>query len=118
MRLMMWDRPDLRDGVELVVSELVSNAVKATEGHRANLRTRAAGASDEVVGLSVYPMGGRMVVEVWDCSLAPPRLMEAGEDSENGRGLFLVDSLSGGIWGHRRPRTGGKVVYASIGKAL
>ncbi len=34
------------------------------------------------------------VIEVWDTSPRPPRLIEPAEDSAGGRGLLLVNALS------------------------
>ncbi|WP_459806057.1 ATP-binding protein [Herbidospora sp. RD11066] len=117
VRMAMYGRPDLLDTAQLVASELVSNAVKATAAGCAHLEMWG-GSPVPVIGLSVYPMFNRVVTEVWDCSPEPPRLVEADDDSESGRGLLLVHMLSASLWGYRRPVTGGKVVYATIGAEL
>ncbi len=65
----------------------------------------------------MYLAGGGAVVEVWDCSRTPPQVVDPADDDEGGRGLLLVGALSSD-WGYRRPVSGGKVVYATIGAAL
>ncbi|GAA1015520.1 hypothetical protein Aple_050470 [Acrocarpospora pleiomorpha] len=114
-----WGRADLVDAAEMVASELASNAVKATQEVRRSRPVGEAGrrAGVGVMGLSVYQVDGLVVVEMWDCTREPPRLLEAGPDAESGRGLWLVDALSAG-WGYRRPKTGGKVVYATLEAGL
>jgi hypothetical protein len=52
------------------------------------------------------------VVLVWDAEPRRPVPAEAGEEAENGRGLFLVQAFSA-RWGARpTPHLGGKVVWA------
>ncbi|MDL4815900.1 ATP-binding protein [Actinomadura sp. OS1-43] len=90
-----WDRPDTTGDVELITSELVTNAI------------RHAGAVTLVLYL---PDDKTAMVEVWDDNpegpVEPPHDMQA----EGGRGLFLVGSLSR-AWGWR-PTDEGKVTWA------
>jgi hypothetical protein len=52
------------------------------------------------------------VVLVWDASPLPPVPMRAGAESENGRGLVLVEVVSA-RWGWYFPSdVSGKVVWA------
>ncbi|WP_214110233.1 ATP-binding protein [Acrocarpospora catenulata] len=110
-------RRDLADAAELVVAELVANAIRATEETKASAGRESAVNRAWDVAVGAYEVRGGVVVEVWDCSRMPPRLVEPAEDDESGRGLVLVGALSA-EWGYRRPASGGKVVYATIEAGL
>ncbi|MFE3550090.1 ATP-binding protein [Streptomyces kronopolitis] len=88
------------DCAELLLSELVTNAVQA----------QAAGGSD--IGVRFVWAGGRLRLEVWDASDELPVRNEAEEDDECGRGLMLVDALGSG-WGVVRDVIG-KTVWAEV----
>ena len=88
-----WDLEDLIPTTELLVSELVTNAVKYSRGD---------------VTLRLVNEKA-LVCEVIDNSGALPRLRQAGGDDENGRGLQVVRQLAH-RWGARRTATG-KVVW-------
>ncbi|WP_198169505.1 ATP-binding protein [Herbidospora daliensis] len=112
-----WGREELSGAAEFVVSELSTNAITATE--RANSDRQI---PTGVIGLDVYLLpnsdASGVVVQVWDCSREPPRVLCPDENAEGGRGLLLVAALTQG-WGYHRPAIfGGKVVYATIMEAL
>jgi anti-sigma regulatory factor (Ser/Thr protein kinase) len=86
------------DDVATVISELVTNSVRA-------------GARTISVQLSVE--GARMRIEVTDEVSGWPRVREASPDAPVGRGLRLVAALSEG-WGVSRVRGGGKLVWATV----
>ncbi len=88
-----WDLEELIPTTELLVSELVTNAIRYSRG--------------EVTLRLVNEKA--LVCEVLDSSAAMPRLRPAGEQDENGRGLQVVRQLSK-RWGARRTPTG-KVVW-------
>jgi len=92
--LTRWKLTELIDVTELLVSELVTNAVRYAPG---------------TIGLRLVLEGG-LVCEVRDNSAALPRLRYPGEEDERGRGLQVVSQLAQ-RWGSRRT-TGGKVVWA------
>jgi anti-sigma regulatory factor (Ser/Thr protein kinase) len=75
-----WGLPHLAETVELLVSELVGNAVRHT------------GAG--TFGLRMHCRRGCVRVEVRDPSRALPCLMPVRPMDVSGRGLFLVDELS------------------------
>ena len=103
---------DTADTAELLVSELVTNAVRFAGGP-----TPAQPCSGRVdaglIWLSVRHFGEGLLIEVFDTDANPPVVVDATEDSENGRGLLLVDALSG-QWSYFFPPWGGKVVYCFI----
>lgn len=91
--------PQRRDDLVLVVDELATNAIRHAGGGLVNV-TLAAGA--DAVSARVY-----------DGTAAKPRLRDPDEATEDGRGLRLVDELTGHRWGHR-PTPSGKYVWARV----
>ena len=100
------------DTAELLVSELVTNAVRFASdpapAHQHSERVQAG-----MIWLSVRHFGEGLLIEVFDTDANPPVLTDAAEDAENGRGLLLVDALSR-EWSYFFPPCGGKVVYCFI----
>ncbi|SDN83475.1 Serine phosphatase RsbU, regulator of sigma subunit, partial [Streptomyces wuyuanensis] len=92
-RLTAWGLEHLEDATKLIVSELVTNAIRHGTG----------------------PIGLRLIqhevltCEVSDADSCVPHPRSAHTTDENGRGLFLVSQLSR-RWGSR-PIPGGKVVW-------
>lgn len=85
-----WNLPSIADSVELVVSELVTNAVRASTSpdgrpkHNAGLPP---------IYLRLSTDGAHVLVEVWDKDARLPVVRDAGPDDESGRGLMLVEAL-------------------------
>ena len=100
------------DTAELLVSELVTNASKAACTNT-QTKARAQPTSLELISLALRYTPGGLVIEVFDADKNPP--VQAGNDieSENGRGLLLVDTLSKD-WGYTLHQSGGKTVYCLI----
>ncbi|MFE2581361.1 SpoIIE family protein phosphatase [Streptomyces sp. NPDC059378] len=95
-QLLSWDLEPLVDTTELLVSELVTNALRYGEGE---IRLRLL-------------LDRTLVCEVWDAGLVQPRRRRARDTDEGGRGLQLVGLLSA-AWGSRRtPR--GKTVWFEL----
>jgi anti-sigma regulatory factor (Ser/Thr protein kinase) len=98
-----WGLSDLDESVELVVSELVTNAIQASAG----LSSDVPGYNEEVLGLPCVWLwlasdGRQLVVEVGDSSPRFPALAETEHDVEGGRGLLLVETVSR-RWGYYFP---------------
>jgi anti-sigma regulatory factor (Ser/Thr protein kinase) len=91
---------------ELVVSELVTNAVE----HAA-----AGGRDASRVTLSVSVTRRGVSIEVADSDPQAPAVRDAGPWDEGGRGTFLVAAHSSS-WGWR-PRPDGKSVWAELALA-
>ncbi|WP_436850088.1 ATP-binding protein [Streptomyces monashensis] len=90
-----WAVGDLADTAELLVSELVTNALRHTRGPlRLNLRLRQ----------------GRLLCEVEDTESTGPVRGAADPDAEGGRGTELIDLLAD-AWGSRRTATGKSVWF-------
>ncbi|MFD9654108.1 SpoIIE family protein phosphatase [Streptomyces mirabilis] len=95
-QLTAWGLEPLVDTAELLVSELVTNALRYGEGE---IRLRLL-------------LDRTLVCEVWDAGLVQPRRRRARDTDEGGRGLQLVGLLSAS-WGSRRtPR--GKTVWFEL----
>jgi anti-sigma regulatory factor (Ser/Thr protein kinase) len=100
-----WLAPD----AELLVAELVANAVKAT-----------AARDEEAVHLRLSNDGTRVLIEVWDADPRPPTPKDLGKNvapnprGERGGGLFLVATL-GARWDwYLTHEPVGKVVWCEI----
>ncbi|GII28893.1 ATP-binding protein [Planotetraspora mira] len=95
-----WGIPSLIDDCTLIVSELVTNAV------------RHGGSA-----LALRLVGGRGWVygEIYDPGDGVPRPREAGADATDGRGLLIVATLAGD-WGVAHPSRGGKTVWFVAGE--
>lgn len=107
-----WRLNVLIDTVELIVSELVTNAVRASAGLTASRYQGRWQPGSPPVRLWLRSDHERVLIQVWDGNDQMPRRQERGLDAEHGRGLLLVESLSA-EWGAFAPdRPGGKVVWA------
>jgi anti-sigma regulatory factor (Ser/Thr protein kinase) len=102
-----WHLQDLEDSALLLVSELVTDAVKAS----ARLARRDPDTLP-MISLTVHITADGLLMEVWDGSSGLPALQEADLTGERGRGLLLVDFLAD-EWGHY-PVDGGKVVWCKV----
>lgn len=109
-----WGLGHLADTIELVVSELVTNAAQASVDHDRRPRyTPDTGLA--CIRLRLSTDGVAALVEVWDENFGLPTPNQAGLDDESGRGLMLVDALAE-RWGWDLPPSGrGKIVWAFVG---
>jgi anti-sigma regulatory factor (Ser/Thr protein kinase) len=104
----------LTDTAELVVTELATNAVRASaqpSSSPSHLDGRMS-----VVQICLLTDGTRLRVEVWDQASGVPALRQAPGYAESGRGLALVDAMTEGCWGWHPAARGqpGKCVWAEI----
>ncbi|MFG2774733.1 ATP-binding protein [Streptomyces sp. NPDC048350] len=88
--LTRWGIPNLVDDAELLLSELVTNALVHTDG--------------PTVGIRVYVQNVRLKIEVNDFSPRGRLPRPAGPYAEHGRGLLIVDALAD-EWGVSEDRT-------------
>ncbi|MFF2166654.1 SpoIIE family protein phosphatase [Streptomyces sp. NPDC058175] len=97
-KLEEWELDDATFVVELVVSELVTNAIRY---------------GSPPVSLRVLrDLDRTLICEVSDGGHTSPHLRRAGNEDEGGRGLFLVAQLTD-MWGTRYGRQG-KTIWAEI----
>jgi serine phosphatase RsbU (regulator of sigma subunit)/anti-sigma regulatory factor (Ser/Thr protein kinase) len=95
--LKRWGLEELIPVSELLISELVTNAIRYANGE---------------ITLRLVLEPDSLVCEVHDSSPALPRVLQVDNDAENGRGLHVVSELSS-RWGSRRTRSG-KVVWCEL----
>lgn len=100
--LRAWDLDALQDGMELVASELVTNALRYALPQDA---------TDGCVRLSLVRWSTRVVCAVRDPSSHGPVTKAPDFVAESGRGLHLVESFSE-TWGWHPLSGAGKVVWA------
>ena len=111
-----WGLRDLADPAEQVVSELVTNGVRASRGLVASRFGGRWSAGVPPVRLWLLSDYRSVLVQVWDGNNRMPVRRELDLESENGRGLWLVAALSED-WGSFQPeRASGKVVWASVAR--
>src|SRR5215472_17830612 len=99
-----WGLDTLGEPAELVVSELVTNAVRACPAAGAHRELRLRLASDRA----------RVLIEVQDGSPQPPVPADATAEDDNGHGLYLVEAMSAAWDWYPHPASGGKVVWALV----
>lgn len=99
-----WGLTELGDSVELLLSELVTNAIRVSQSMEGASSVRLWLRSDK----------SRVLILVWDANPRPPVRIEATEDAESGRGLLLVEAISD-RWNWYRPDGwDGKIVWAEV----
>jgi anti-sigma regulatory factor (Ser/Thr protein kinase) len=108
-----WGLAPLAEAVELVVSEIVTNAVLASASPAGD-RALARACGVPVVQLRLATDRQRVLVQVWDGSPSMPRRQQPGPGLESGRGLLLVEALSVGWGTHVPPGSDGKTVWCVI----
>lgn len=96
-QLREWRHEEQVEVIELLVSELVTNALLHAYGRPV---------------LTLLCLDGTVRCEVRDDNPAPPRLRQADVSDEGGRGLLLLDLLAGS-WG-TATKPAGKVVWFQV----
>ncbi|HEV3380151.1 MAG TPA: ATP-binding protein [Trebonia sp.] len=104
--LICWDLGHLSGDAELIIAELVVNAV------RHGLRTASA-IAPVALRLCMLRRAGEVMLAVTDPSSEAPRPRAPGWSGESGRGLQIVSALSY-IWGWSPIEGQGKAVWAVL----
>jgi anti-sigma regulatory factor (Ser/Thr protein kinase) len=105
-----WKLDDLTETIELLVSELTTNALQAVTGQE----------HPTFIWLRLSSDQAHVLIEVWDADPRPPATRPLGGDGvpavdeEGGRGLFLVATLSQDWSWYPVPQLGGKVVWCEL----
>jgi anti-sigma regulatory factor (Ser/Thr protein kinase) len=99
-----WGLAGLSEDVELLVSELVTNGVRASTSLPQPWPVR----------LWLLADTQQVLILVWDASEREPVHVDADADTEGGRGLLLVDALSSRWDWYSTKDTGGKIVWALV----
>ncbi|GGS77187.1 SpoIIE family protein phosphatase [Streptomyces cinerochromogenes] len=96
-RLAQWRLEDLSFSAELIVSELVTNAIRHARGP---------------ISLDLIRTENRLICAVSDSSSTSPHMRRARLGEEGGRGLFLVAQFAA-RWGTRHTANG-KIIWAEM----
>ncbi|MBR7838268.1 ATP-binding protein, partial [Actinospica durhamensis] len=91
------DQTEAVDAAELLISEITTNAVRAT-GRPEGPTEAEPGETVATIRLRARLTEAGLVVEVWDNSPDQPALGCSADNQESGRGLFLVNALAA-EWG-------------------
>jgi PAS domain S-box-containing protein len=96
-----WGHDDLADAARLVVSEILTNAVRHARSP---------------IGVRLHRTAREITVEISDDNTHLPQRRVPDPQDENGRGLMLVENLAD-AWG-TRPTNTGKTVWFTLSPAL
>jgi len=109
-RLLADNHAAVLDDVVLLASETVANSILHSDSARLGEN-----GDPGVVTLTVLDVGDAVRVEVTDAGSdrTIPRIVNDGLDALNGRGLHMLDFLSGGRWGSYTDG-GGRTVWFEI----
>ena len=107
-----WGLGPLADDAEVIVAELVANAV-CHGGPGAGAGGRNPACDDPRIGLRLFRRAGEVMCAVLDPSDAAPVLRAPNCETECGRGLQLVDALCD-VWGWSPVVGRGKAVWAIL----
>jgi serine/threonine-protein kinase RsbW len=106
--LTRWHLDAITDDAQTITSELTANAISAAIPQHV---TRPC----IILTLHNQPAGLR--ITIWDNGPGHPDLATADDDAEAGRGLAIIDALTGHQWGWwPTPESGGKVTWAVLPK--
>ena len=109
-----WGLDALAEAIELVVSELITNGVQASEGMTGSRYRGRRAPAYRRSGLWLCSDKQSVLIQVWDGDDRRPKRKEVDLEAVGGRGLLLVEALSA-EWGTYVPeRSGGKVVWALV----
>ncbi len=88
--------------MELIVSELMTNALRACTDPVAARPGYDEEGRQLALGLRLASDRRQVLVEIWDGNMAPPVPGETSLDGETGRGLLMVEAVSS-RWGYYYP---------------
>jgi anti-sigma regulatory factor (Ser/Thr protein kinase) len=100
-----WQLASMSDGAELIVSELVTNAIVHA--------SRTVPGGPHPVQLWLASDRRELLIMVADVSPRMPGATPPADDRDGGRGLLLVEAISKN-WGCYPAANGGKVVWAIL----
>ena len=103
---------DTAQTAELVVSELVTNAIRYS-GDPTRPEWYPERAKVNLISLSIRHFSDRLLIEVFDTDSNPPMLAHSDTLVESSRGLVIVDALAK-EWSFFYLPDGGKVVYCVL----
>ena len=108
-----WGLEPLAETVELLVSEIVTNAMRASQELATSRSPGRWLAGTPTVRLWLSSNRTAVLIQVWDADHQMPQRQDTEPEAESGRGLLLVEALSA-QWGSYVPNGwSGKIVWAS-----
>ncbi len=104
-----WGLTDLCEAAELVISELVTNAVRASQ--------TIPGSLGELPTIQLWLSANQksVLIQVWDGCDQLPQRQDPGPYDDHGRGLAIVDAVSSNYGAFRLEDANGKIVWAIVG---
>lgn len=108
-----WGLETLADDAEIIVGEIVANAIRHAGGTAAVGDSPPPARADSQIGLRLFRRAGEVMCAVLDPSDSAPVLKPPSYEAECGRGLQLVDALSD-VWGWSPVVGYGKAVWAIL----
>jgi anti-sigma regulatory factor (Ser/Thr protein kinase) len=108
-----WGREDVLDDALVVVSELVTNALRYGRPAPGGQLPPAPATHDQPFLLSLVHCDGSVLCAVFDPGRDEPRVKEPDFFQESGRGLHVLASLAAD-WGWTTPDRNGKTVWALL----
>lgn len=109
-----WGLGELADTVELVTSELVTNAMYASQGLFGSRFRGSWSPGPPPIRLWLQADDTRVLIQVWDANDRMPEGKQPEPITENGRGLLLVEALSTKAGVYVPEGSSGKVVWAEV----
>jgi hypothetical protein len=104
--LARWDMQHLTDDAQAIASELAANAIAAaipTHGTR------------PAIIFAIHHRAPELRIIIWDNGPGTPQSADPADDAETGRGLTIIERLTGRNWGWwPTPQSGGKVVWGAL----
>ncbi|MFF4339321.1 ATP-binding protein [Kitasatospora sp. NPDC001540] len=108
-----WVPADTIDTARLIVSELLTNAVRHTQADQ-EVSPYSPLSPACTVALTLQLGGGRLLPQVQDHDSRPSLVKKAGEEAESGRGVFPVEARSE-RWGYYcPPEPDGKIARSEL----
>ncbi len=107
-----WGHGAVAESAELLVSEIVTNAVRASSGPPSGRPDGATAGRVPTVRFWLAADRHRVLIQVWDSCQRKPERQDPGLAAESGRGLLLVEALSSEWGSFADSHRGGKVVWA------
>jgi len=109
-----WGLEPLTETIELLISEIVTNAVRAAQELVAGRFGGQRLAEIPTIRMWLSSDRTAVLIQVWDADHRIPERRDREPEAESGRGLLLVEALSA-QWGSYVPNGWkGKVVWASV----
>jgi anti-sigma regulatory factor (Ser/Thr protein kinase) len=110
-----WGLRAHADSVELIVSELVTNGLRASEGLTGSRYAGRWTPGVPPLRLWLRADDRRVEIQVWDGNDKPPTPQVADVGAEGGRGLLLVEAVSTKWGSYQAEESSGKIVWAVVG---